>query len=380
MNTITEYTWVYYMFLDVTVFLAALLVSVIAGWVMHRSDYCIAGMFRDLFIVGITPRLRSIVVLIFASMALFHIGYYAGILGDLPFPWYGPLSLAPLPGGFLFGIGMVLAGGCVVGTLYHMGSGSTTSMVAFAGIVAGSLIFVFTAPYWQPIHRFLMIGGAVTVSESLGVHQLFLALPILMAGVLLLRRWWRQKMLLSPVYAEGYIQPLWAALFLAFFSSILYYLTNATAGVTSSYTKFGAALVKLVAPDFYDTVPLFHAEAVRYINTLTGNAVAGGLGAGWDGIYYVQIPVIAGIVLGAFVSSKIIGEFHIMPRVPLRQYLSALAGGILLGYSSRIALGCNVWHLMGGLPLLAWNGLLFLPGMILGARVGTWFLTRFVVV
>ena len=36
---------------------------------------------------------------------------------------------------------MVLAGGCVVGTLYKMGSGSVASAVAFVGLLAGSALY-----------------------------------------------------------------------------------------------------------------------------------------------------------------------------------------------------------------------------------------------
>lgn len=31
---------------------AGLVMGLIAGFVMHRADYCVAGMFRDIFFLG----------------------------------------------------------------------------------------------------------------------------------------------------------------------------------------------------------------------------------------------------------------------------------------------------------------------------------------
>src|SRR5512138_976060 len=119
------------------VFLGAcsLLLGLAAGFVMHRSDFCIAGMFRDLVLFRRTVMIRSFVLLVAASMVLFEAARRFGLLSAHPFPLLYAPTAANLVGGLLFGIGMVLAGGCVAGTLYKMGSGSCLSMTAFAGLV-----------------------------------------------------------------------------------------------------------------------------------------------------------------------------------------------------------------------------------------------------
>jgi hypothetical protein len=85
----------------------------------------------------------------------------------------------------------------------------------------------------------------------------------------------------------------------------------------------------------------------------------------------IQFPLIAGIVLGSFISALLLREFKIYWRVPGKQFLITLGGGMLLGLSSRMALGCNVWHLLGGLPILALQSLLFLVGLLPGAWAGS---------
>ena len=65
--------------------------------------------------------------------------------------------------------------------------------------------------------------------------------------------------------------------------------------------------------------------------------------------------------------------------MPLVQYASALFGGILVGIAARMAAGCNIWHLWGGIPILANQCLLFLLGLLPGAWLGSQFLVRVVV-
>ena len=107
-----------------------------AGFVMHRSDFCMAGMFRDLFLFRSSFMLRVLGLLILVAMVLFGGARLLGWLVPYPPPLLGSPSLANLLGGMLFGIGMVLAGGCVVGSLYKMGAGSMLSAVAVLGLIA----------------------------------------------------------------------------------------------------------------------------------------------------------------------------------------------------------------------------------------------------
>ncbi|MCF6187818.1 MAG: YeeE/YedE family protein, partial [Desulfobulbaceae bacterium] len=74
--------------------------------------------------------LRALLLLIVASMVLFEMFRQLGFLPLYPFPLLGSPSLANIVGGILFGIGMVTAAGCVVGTLYKMGGGSVISATA----------------------------------------------------------------------------------------------------------------------------------------------------------------------------------------------------------------------------------------------------------
>ena len=68
--------------------------------------------------------------------------------------------------------------------------------------------------------------------------------------------------------------------------------------------------------------------------------------------------IIPGIIIGAFISAILSGQFHILwvPRLwgatfgynPLTRIIAALAGGILLGLGARWAGGCTSGHGING--------------------------------
>jgi uncharacterized membrane protein YedE/YeeE len=339
-----------------------------------------AGMFRDLFLFRRTQMLRMLVLAVIVSLILFETARLLGLLSPYPFPLLGSPSLASVLGGLLFGIGMVLAGGCVVGTLYKLGSGSLLALVALLGLIAGSTLYAEIHPWWSALaSATTLFAGKSTVPEILGLSPTPLLTAVALPGVLLLRRWYRQDRWRRVAAAEGYLQPWKAALLLALIGLVSYLLIGMPLGVTTSYAKIGAYLEGTLVPAHVEGLAYFHTQPLDYQPPLGDLRVQGGPGPGLDGIAAVQFPLILGIVLGAAGSALLLGEFRVYLRVPLRQALSAFVGGLIMGAAARMAPACNLWHLLGGLPILAAQSLLFVLGMLPGAWIGTRLLTRLVV-
>ncbi len=148
-----------------------LLTGLIAGFIMHRSDYCFAGMFSNLFLFRSTIMLKTLLLVIGVSMLLFQIIDLSGFV-TIPFPFFGYPSLTNIIGGFLFGLGMVLSGGCVVGTLYKMGAGSLASALAFVGLLIGSSIYAWFHPKWAILAKSMALPiKAVTVPQLIGTSS-----------------------------------------------------------------------------------------------------------------------------------------------------------------------------------------------------------------
>jgi hypothetical protein len=346
---------------------------------MHRSDFCLAGAFRDWFLFRRSDLLRALGILLGLNAAAFAALAAVGALPAFPFPLLGTPTLAGTAGGFLFGVGMVLAGGCVVGILYKMGAGSGLAAAGLLGIVAGSAVYAEVHTAWRRVAEAVALGAdAVTLPRLVGVSCLWAGLAGACCLLLLRnpRRGASEPRARSPV--RGYLAPARAAWLLSAVSVASVVLVGMPVGITTFYAKLAAWAEGLVVPRHADGLAFFAAVPLDVHLPLWGVRLRGGPGAAWDGIAAVQGPVILGIVLGALGSATRLGEFRVRIRAPLRQYGSAVLGGILLGLGARLGSGCNVWHLLGGIPLLAGQSLLFAGGMVPGAWVGSRILTRFV--
>ncbi len=97
------------------------------GYILQRSRFCFTASMRDPYLTGGTTLTRAVLL----AFAITTIGFTAIKYGyfskGLPVPgmsYVVPVSLATVAGAFMFGIGMVIAGGCASGTLMRVGEGS----------------------------------------------------------------------------------------------------------------------------------------------------------------------------------------------------------------------------------------------------------------
>lgn len=124
---------VYYIYLIVYIWF-----GVAYGMMLQYGRFCMASASRDLFAAGV-PRMAVgiLIALIFFSLVSVILA-----ATDMSTFHAGPLGSHELIGGVIFGVGMVLAGGCASGSLYKIGEGNGTSILAITGISFGQAIFV----------------------------------------------------------------------------------------------------------------------------------------------------------------------------------------------------------------------------------------------
>ena len=125
-----------------------------------------------------------------------------------------------------------------------------------------------------------------------------------------------------------------------------------------------------IAPGHAATLGFFQREGISFSHPLLHLVLRGGGGPRLDDIALIQFPLILGITAGGTISALLLREFRIYARAPGRQYLSALCGGVIMGVASRLGPACNIWHLTGGLPVLALQSILFVAGLLPGTLVG----------
>lgn len=359
---------------------SSLAIGLVAGLVMHRSDFCVTACFRDAVLFRDFFLMRQLLLVIVASMALFELGRLTGLISLHPFPLLGPPSLANVLGGLVFGVGMVLAGGCVCGSLYKLGAGSVASLLAVAGMLAGSALYAEFHPWWSGFSAStVLVPKTVTLSQWLGLSPSVLVLPLAGLGGLWLRREFRAGRMDRPAFAQGHLAPWKAALIIAGLGFASYVLVGMPMGITTAYAKLGAGIESLFAPEHVAGLAYFSLQPLEYRPPFAVGPVSGGPGPDLDAISAIQYPLLLGIVGGALFSAARLGEWRPRWRLPPRQLASALVGGLLLGLAARMAPSCNIWHLWGGVPILALQSLLFAVGLVPGAWVGARLLTRFVV-
>ncbi len=137
-----------YAFVDKTQLGGWLFFGFLIGLVMHRSRFCFVRAFRDPFMTGEAKMVKAVVgsiVIYFAGSSVIKWAY----LQEPTMGVYHPFILGSLIGGFIFGIGMLLAGGCASGTLWRVGEGQTKLMVT---LVTFTLANSLTS-------KFLLVSG-----------------------------------------------------------------------------------------------------------------------------------------------------------------------------------------------------------------------------
>ncbi len=113
------------------------------GFVMHRSRLCFARAIREPFMTAEGMMTKAMILAIFVGCLFGSILIQKGNIDP-----YVALStrfwLGSLIGGLIFGVGMVLAGGCASGTLWRIGEGHLKLVVvlfffAWIGSIASAL-------------------------------------------------------------------------------------------------------------------------------------------------------------------------------------------------------------------------------------------------
>lgn len=147
------------------------------GFILQRSGFCMTASFRDLFTTGGGRLARGVIVAFAVGIIGFSILVYTGVRE----PFVLPVGWHTLVGGFLFGLGMVIAGGCATGTLFRVGEGSVQLMFALLGGILGAALFRLLLSTVE----FKMSGGIWLVDKlgwqgSIAVGFAFLAVWLLL--------------------------------------------------------------------------------------------------------------------------------------------------------------------------------------------------------
>jgi uncharacterized membrane protein YedE/YeeE len=162
-----------------------LLFGVAFGVVFQRSRFCFVSAFREPLLSGGSEHARAAALALTLSMIGFSI-LKATDLKDatewvFPSFWLGALS-----GGTLFGIGMVIAGGCGAGTIWRAGEGHVKLWVALFFFAVGASMMRRLLVSTELIRQ---LGSALFLPNLLGWASAIWGVVALMALWYLLSGW-----------------------------------------------------------------------------------------------------------------------------------------------------------------------------------------------
>lgn len=84
-----------------------------------------------------------------------------------------------------------------------------------------------------------------------------------------------------------------------------------------------------------------------------------------------------GIIVGAFLASLMASQFKFRKIKSKKQIIAACLGGLLMGYGSRLASGCNIGALYSDIASLSLAGWVFGFFIFIGAIIGSKIIVKF---
>ena len=152
-----------YAFLEETELGGLLFFGFLIGLIMHRSRFCFVRAFRCPFMTGDAEMVKVVAM----SLMLYGMGTAVIKWAWIQEPAMGVTHnfwIGSLLGGVIFGIGMLLAGGCASSTLWRIGEGQTKMVVTlFAFALTNSLL----AALLKNLDLYERLGEGVFIPDSL---------------------------------------------------------------------------------------------------------------------------------------------------------------------------------------------------------------------
>ncbi|WP_420799572.1 YeeE/YedE family protein [Noviherbaspirillum sedimenti] len=270
-----------------------------------------------------------------------------------------PLTISLVLGAFLFGAAMQLADGCGSGTLYKAGAGAPISFAVLPTFAIGSFVGASHQPGW------IALGGLPPVDLLQFGWPAALAITVAGCGLvawLAARGAKKHRATLAPAQVAAQLaKPGWAKRWWigAILLAILYVLHLVIAGQPWGIV-YG--------------IGLWGAKAATAVGWSPFGDAFWGMAPHADRL---AAPILAdvtsvtniGLIFGALAVSRWNGPADI--RIPsAKRLLAGAAAGLVMGYSSRMAFGCNVGAFLDGIASASVHGWVWFALAFAGSLVG----------
>ena len=331
------------------VIFSALLLGISFGATVESSGFCLRSSVLQLIKKnnqGKTPQAIQFLVAIITALVLTQGAVLYNTI-DISQSIYhsSPIRLGSLIlGGFIFGVGVILNRGCISRVLVLSGTGNIRSWfsIIIIGISAyATLRGILAYPRLQLEALFPSDLISKSIPLLLNIEPLIITVAvgiIIILSLFFLLRKTNIKSIIPGIIIGSLISAGWLA-----------------TGVLG-YDEFEP--IQLTSLSF--TMPV--GESLQYLMIFTGDKLRFG------------IALVAGVLLGAFLSSVICGRFKIQgfqnEKAPLRYAL----GATLMGFGGVTALGCSIGQGLAGISTLSTGSFIAFLSIISGIAIASFFI------
>lgn len=365
------------------------------GYVMQRSRFGFAGIVRKMHYMGNSSLPKAVLFLLSISLVVVAAIQYNAHIHGLVIPGMSSvktISMLTVIGAFVFGIGMMLAGGCASGTLTDLGEGYVRAAISLLFFCFGSVIGVAHLDALK--HSILAHGFKFYFPDYFGYFasvMFFLAFYGLM--YMLIKKYeakrkkegtyineeyeeWEKDLLIKDeteynmfsfeTYHKFFVKR-WSFYIGGVLLSVMFLVVLTTTsknwGVSTTFTYWGGWILQLFGVDlsgigFFQTDKAVKIMANGFFND------SGSLRN-------------LGIMVGTIIASLLAGGLSITKNMNFRKIIGYILGGLFMGYGARLGSGCNIGAFYSALSSMSLSGVVFGGFLILGGITGLKLVDKF---
>ena len=335
------------------------------GVSLYQAAFGFTGGWRNFIEKRDSKSLRAQLIMLALAVVVFSIFinsksfiYDGTMIGAI-----APVGTSVVIGSFIFGLAMQLGGGCGSGTLFTAGSGNLKMVITLVFFIIGSLLGSYHFEFWTNLPS---LGGYSLLNSFSKIQTILIQLSLLTLIYIYISRLdfnHNNKIEHSDItqnsshsFMRGPWPLLWGSVSLVFFSFLMLQAAGHPWSVTFAFGLWGAKIASAIGVD----VASWSYWQLEYPSTALENSVLA------DPTTVSNI----GIILGALIGSALSGKISKFSSVNKKLIMAAVLGGLFMGYGARLAFGCNIGALFGGIASGSLHGWVWFLFAFLGSVVG----------
>lgn len=340
--------------------IAGFIIGTIFGVIAHRTRFCTMGGLYDIQAKGDWSRFRAWILAAATAIIATQAMQYAGWL-DLSRSFFLSPTInwaSLLLGGFIFGIGMVLASGCGMRMLVRMGTGDIRAfivvlIVGITGYMTLRGIFSYLRISLDSAYHLdtttlgydnASLSQILSVSAGMSEQTAILAGAGGLAGLMLV------FCFLSRSFRQSF-RHIFAGLGVGLLVAAAWWATGVIGN--DEFDPTPVVGLSFIAPT---------GNMIQYLMTYTGATIT------------FSIASVMGVILGSFLSALVtFRDNGVAQPLGLSSFTGGhdlvrhVVGAIMMGIGAVMALGCTVGQSVSGVSTLALPSLAVFAAIIIGA-------------